>query len=105
MFTHAKSVPTRLITTANHFYTGTKGDWICLQLSWSALHKLVIATKSEEPKPVGKTEVGETWNWVCPHISRGILTKFPGVATGVYEMRRNAEGKFLSDSGLTDDKS
>ena len=29
---HVTSVLTRLITTANHFYTGTKGDWICLNL-------------------------------------------------------------------------
>ena len=25
MFTHATAVPTHLITTYNHFYTGTKG--------------------------------------------------------------------------------
>ena len=30
MFTHTTAVPERLITTANHFYTGTKWDCICL---------------------------------------------------------------------------
>ena len=45
MFTHAVVVPTRLITTANNFFTFTKGDWICLQLSRYALHKLGIVTK------------------------------------------------------------
>ena len=39
MFTHSTAVPTRLIATANHFYTGTKGGLdICLQLNRSALH-------------------------------------------------------------------
>ena len=101
MFTHAAAVPTRLITTANHFHTGTKGDQIRLQLIRSALH---IITKFEEPKPVGQTEVGETWNWVCPHIFGGIPTGVLGVVTSVYEMQRDAEGKFLSISGFTDDK-
>ena len=86
MFTHATAVTTRLITIANHFYTGTKRDWIFLQLSCSALHKLCIVTKLEEPKPVGQTEVGETWNWVCPHIFGGIPTKVPGVVTSMYEI-------------------
>ena len=62
MFTHATSVLTDIITTAKHFYTGTKGEWIFPQLSRSALHKLDIITNIEELKPVGKTEVGENWS-------------------------------------------
>ena len=54
IFTHATAVPARLITTSNHFYTGTKGYCICLQHRRSSLHKLVIVTKFEEPKPVGQ---------------------------------------------------
>ena len=54
---------------------------------------------------MGQTEVGETWNWVCPHISGGIPTGFPGFSISVYEMQHDAEGKFISLSGLTDDKS
>ena len=104
MFTHATAVPTCLITTVNHFYTGTKGDWICLHPRRSTLHKLGIVTKFEEPKPVGQTEVEETWNQVCRHILGGIPTVVPGVVTSVYEMYRDAKGKFLSISGLTDDK-
>ena len=38
MFTHAKKFLTLIITTANHFYTGTKGVWICLRISPSVLH-------------------------------------------------------------------
>ena len=53
---------------------------------------------------MGQTEVGETWNWVCPHIFGGIPTGVLGVVTSVYEMQRDAEGKFLSIYGFTDDK-
>ena len=95
MFTHATAVHTRLTTTSNNFYTGTKVDWICLQLSRSALQKLGIVTKFEEQKIVGKTEVGETWNWVCPHIFGGIPTGVPGVATSVYEIQRDVEGIYF----------
>ena len=51
-----------------------------------------------------QTEVVETWNYVCPHILGGIATRVLGVVTSVYEMQHGAEGKFLSISGLTDDK-
>ena len=36
-YTHATAVPQRLLETANHFYTSTVGDWICVQLSKQAL--------------------------------------------------------------------
>ena len=45
MFTYDIDVTTRIITTANHFYIFTQGDWICLQLIRFALHKLDIVTK------------------------------------------------------------
>ena len=105
MFIDATDVLTRIITKSNHYYTGTKGDWICLHLSRSTLHKLDIVTKFEEPKPVGQTEVGETWNWICPHNFSGIPNGVLGFVTSLYEMQRDTEGKFLSISGLTDDKS
>ena len=105
MFTNATAVPTHLFTTTNHLYTDTKGDWIFPQLIHSALHKLGIVTKSEEPKPVGQTEVGETWNLVCPHIFDGIPTGVLGVVTSVYGMQHDAEDKFISISDLTYDKS
>ena len=54
---------------------------------------------------MGQTEVGETWNWVFPHIFVGIPTVVPGFFTSVYEMKRDTDRKFLSISGLTDDKS
>ena len=48
--------------------------------------------------------MGETWNWVCPHIFGGIPTRFPWVVTSVYEIKQDAEGHFPSISGLTDHK-
>ena len=105
MFTHSIAVMTRLITTANYFYTGTKVYWIRLQISHSTLHKLGNVTKFVELKHVGQTEVGENWNWFCPHIFGGIPTVVPGVVISVYEIQRDVGGKSLSISGLTDDKS
>ena len=49
--------------------------------------------------------MGGTWNWVCPRIFGGIPTGVPRVVTRVYEMQHYAEGKFVSISGLIDDKS
>ena len=102
MFTHATAVPQRLVTTANHFYTSTTGDWICLQLSRSALYNIGIDTVFEEAKPVGETGVGDTWeSWICPHIYGGIPTKLEGIVTHVYDMKRDNDGTFLSIVGLT----
>ena len=53
---------------------------------------------------VWQIEVGETWNWVCPHIFGGIPTRIPGVVTSVYEIQHYTEGKCLVIYGLTDNK-
>ena len=53
---------------------------------------------------MGQTEVGETWNWVWPHIYGGVPTGVPGVITSAYEIQSDVEGKFLSISGITYDK-
>ena len=103
MFTHATAVPQRLVTTANHFYTSTEGDWICLQLSRSALLQIGIETVFEEAKPVGETGVGDAWtNWVCPHVYGGIPTTIDGIVTATYKMKREPDGTFVSIVGLTD---
>lgn len=103
MFTHATAVPSRLITTANHFYTSSQGDWICLQLSRSALLKLGIDTVFEEAKPVGDTATDSEWDgmWVCPHIFGGIPTHLAGVVTKTFRMQRDENGTFLYIEGLT----
>jgi len=102
MFTHATAVPSRLIETGNHFYTSVTGEWICLQLDRSALHKLGIRTIFEEAKPVGEIKDNDHWNWICPHIYGGIPTSVDGVVTKIFDIQRNDDGKFLSINGLTD---
>jgi uncharacterized protein (DUF952 family)/mannose-6-phosphate isomerase-like protein (cupin superfamily) len=102
MFTHATAVPQRLITTANHFYTATEGDWICLELSRSALFKLGIDTIFEEAKPVGETDVSNTWDtWVCPHVYGGFPTHMDGIVTNTYPMKRSEDGTFLLIEGIS----
>merc|ERR1719445_77779 len=105
-FTHATAVPQRLIETANHFYTKTKGDWISLQLSRSALKDVGIITKDEEGLPVGEQAISENWKtnkWVCPHIYGGIPTNENlSVLTNTFSMARNEKGQFLRITDLTD---
>ena len=52
-FTHATAVAARLITTANHFYQGVEGEWVCIRFTRSALKRCGILVKDEEPLPVG----------------------------------------------------
>ena len=107
-FTHATAVPLRLIDTANHFYTNTEGEWICLQLSRSALAKVGIVTKDEGGLPVGDKAVANDWiesRWICPHIYGGLPTlESLGILTEVFPMVRDENGKFLSIAGLTFDE-
>lgn len=104
-FTHATAVPQRLIETANHFYTETKGDWICLQLSRRALEKVGIITKDERSLPVGDKDVSNSWlenSWVCPHIYGGLPTiEALGVLTKIYPITRSENGTFLRIENLT----
>ncbi len=98
-YTHATAVPVRLIETANHFYTSSVGDWVCLKMSRAVLRsKFGIHVRDEEAMPVGDTAVGDSWNnWVCPHIVGGIP---PAVVDTVLSMERTAEGKFVSIEGV-----
>lgn len=68
--THATAVPERLISTANHFYTDSLGDWICLELNRKGLEQLGIITVFEAAMPVGdKAADTKKWeDWVFPHI-------------------------------------
>ena len=100
LYTHATAVPSRLITTANHFYTGVKGDWVCLRFTRTALRERGIVVRDEEAKPVGDQPVGEDWgDWVCPHVLGGLP---PSAIDKEYPMARGADGEFLTIKGLTD---
>ena len=105
-FTHATAVPQRLIETANHFYTKTEGEWICLQLSRSALSNVGIITKDEQGLPVGEAKVSDEWvesKWICPHIYGGIPTLSSlNVLTKIYPMIRTENGMFVKIEGLTE---
>jgi uncharacterized protein (DUF952 family)/mannose-6-phosphate isomerase-like protein (cupin superfamily) len=102
-FTHATAVPLRLMETANHFYTASVGEWICIELSNAALKKAGVVTRFEEPKPVGDQPVEDTWSeWRCPHIFGGIPAQAAGVVTKTFPMKRDEAGNFLVIEGLTD---
>mmetsp|Transcript_27711 Transcript_27711/g.59184 ORF Transcript_27711/g.59184 Transcript_27711/m.59184 type:complete len:296 (-) Transcript_27711:131-1018(-) len=103
-FTHATAVPAHLITTANHFYTSTEGDWICFELDREVLEKkLGIVTVFESAKPVGDVDTNDGWkDSVFPHIFGGIPVHVEGVVTNVYKMKRSEGGTFLGIDGLVD---
>lgn len=114
-FTHATSVPEKLIETANHFYTSSEDNWICVKLcnAKTLKKKCGIVTIFEEPKPVGSTDVKEEWKKenadkgseaaaIFPHIYGGIPVSIQGIVTAVYPMERDSSnGQFLSITGLT----
>jgi len=96
-YTHATGVPSRLVTTANHFYQGVAGDWICVTFTRSALRKCGIHVRDEQALPVGDQAVGEDWgDWVCPHVIGGLPTH---IVTHEYKMTRDGS-KFLGIEGL-----
>lgn len=100
--THATYVPERLISTANHFYTSSVGDWICLELNREGLEQLGIVTVFEDAMPVGEKATNANWeDWVCPHIYGGLPTHLEGIVTKIYDMVRSDDGTFLSIEGLT----
>ena len=98
-FTHATGVPSRLIETANHFYQGEPGEWVCLRFSRSNLRSAGIVVRDEHALPVGDTPIGKSWkDWVCPHIVGGIP---PSVVDAEMPMVRDAKGRaFLAIDGL-----
>lgn len=104
-FTHATSVPARLLQTANHFYTDSKDDWICVALNQNTLKNLGISTRFEQPKSVGDTQsAGEFTDWSCPHIFGGIPAFVDGVVLEIYPMKRDDKGTFLAIPNLVEEK-
>jgi len=104
-YTHATGVPKRLIETANHFYTDSEGDWICLEFTRTSLRKIGIFVRDEEAMPVGDKKVSDDWleqaqNWICPHVIGGIPV-IDGIVQKEYPMQRSPEGKFLGITGVT----
>lgn len=97
-YTHATGVPTRLISTANHFYQDVEGDWVCVEFTRSALRKCGIHVRDEEAMPVGDKPVGDDWgSWICPHIIGGIPTH---IIQKEYKMTRDGS-RYTCIEGLT----
>jgi len=101
-YTHATGVPSRLIETANYFYTDSEGDWVCLEFTRTALRKVGIHVRDEEAMPVGEKKVAEEWlqkRWICPHVIGGLPT-ISGVVQKELPMTRTSGGKFVKIEGL-----
>jgi uncharacterized protein (DUF952 family)/quercetin dioxygenase-like cupin family protein len=99
-YTHATGVPSRLITTLNHFYQDVPGDWICLVFTRSALRKCGIHVRDEEAMPVGDKPVGKDWGaWICPHVIGGLPTH---IVTQEYPISRDTSRtpQFIAIEGL-----
>ena len=98
--THATGVPSRLISTANHYYQNVPGDWICLEFTRSSLRKRGIFVRDEHATPVGATGTDSEMmaDWVCPHVIGGIPLD---VVQKTYAMVREGE-KYLRIEGLTE---
>jgi hypothetical protein len=63
---------------------------------------LGIDTIFEEAKPVGETDVSNTWDtWVCPHVYGGFPTHMDGIVTNTYPMKRSEDGTFLLIEGIS----
>lgn len=98
-FTHATAVPSRLITTANHFYQDVPGEWICLRFRRSSLRQLGIVTRDEKAMPVGEKIANDAWDhWVCPHVYGGIPSQ---VVDAEFPMLRKGS-EYTVIQGLTD---
>eukprot|EP00306_Pavlova_sp_CCMP459_P010416 CAMPEP_0185191958 /NCGR_PEP_ID=MMETSP1140-20130426/17678_1 /TAXON_ID=298111 /ORGANISM="Pavlova sp., Strain CCMP459" /LENGTH=303 /DNA_ID=CAMNT_0027758685 /DNA_START=20 /DNA_END=931 /DNA_ORIENTATION=+ len=97
-YTHATGVPSRLITTANHFYQDVEGEWICVAFTRTALREAGIYVRDEQALPVGDKAVSEEWSqWVCPHVIGGIP---PSVVHAEFPMKRDDGKRFLSIIGI-----
>jgi len=98
--THATGVPSRLVDTANHYYTDAPGKWICLEFTRTALKDAGIYVRDEHATPVGDKATSQALmsEWVCPHIIGGIPVDVP---RKVYDMVRDEKGeRFLGIADL-----
>jgi len=98
-FTHATAVPSRLLSTANHFYRDVPGEWLCLRFRRSALRSLGIVTRDEKAMPVGSKAVGESFAvMIFPHVFGGIP---PQVVDAEFPMLREGPA-YTAIQGVTD---
>lgn len=97
-FVHGTSEVSKLLEVANHFYTGSKGDWLCLEMTEETLGTRGIEVKYEPPAAVGDQDGSLTTNPneeapLFPHIFGGI---HPDTVTATYSVTRDGTGRFLA---------
>lgn len=90
-FTRASQEKCSIVDTANHYYRGTPGKWICLELDAPKLLELGLqilpqcAPEGTADKPIN-----------CLQIFGGITTTIPGVVVAILPMIRLKDGFFHS---------
>jgi hypothetical protein len=87
-FVHLSDRAETLVDTANHFYTGVKGEWYVLTLDAS---KLRAEVKLEPAAPVGAIASPEAAG-LFPHLYGAINMD---AVTSIDSMDRTPSGKFL----------
>jgi uncharacterized protein (DUF952 family) len=98
-FTHGTSNPAKLLTVANHFYSGIDGDWYCLQMTVQSLAATGVKTIYEPAAAVGATaSTNEAASGeLFPHIYGGIAI---AAVINTYPITRDEFGGFRSIDGI-----
>ena len=98
-FTHGTANPDKLLTVANHFYQGTKGNWYCLRMTTESLQATEVKVVFESTAPVGdhQPDFEGSDDELYPHIMGGIS---PEAVLEVLSVERNQSGEFLLINGL-----
>jgi len=95
-FTHGTGEANRLLEVANHFYTESVGDWVCLEMTENQLNESGAMVRYEPAAAVGdksgELANGDTSAPLFPHIYGGI---HPSVVIGAHSVERDASGGFV----------
>jgi uncharacterized protein (DUF952 family) len=93
-FVHGTADPAKLLEVANHFYTESQGDWLCLEMTEASLAAKGVTVKFEAAAAVGD-QPGELGGEpiLFPHIFGGI---HPQAVTATHAVQRDVDGNFTS---------
>ena len=96
-FTHGTADAKKLMEVANHFYTKSEGDWLCLEMSEASLADSGVMIKYEPAAAVGNQEgtLVDSQATLFPHLYGGI---HPKAVTTTYPVTRDDQGQFLAIS-------
>lgn len=96
-FIHATKEATLLLDIANHFYTDSVGDWICIEIEPSLLPNGAESVVYEAAAPVGDKTAYESEQTKFPHIYGGISA---ASVVRTLKIERSADGRFVAIEGL-----